>query len=454
MKNQGVVKIFTIALALVCLFHLSFTIKSRLIASAAEEYANGDPVIKQKYLDSISGTVVYDLGLRQYTYLQVKERELNLGLDLQGGMNVTLEVSLPDVIHALANKTKDPKFTEALALANTKARSSQADYVTLFVDAIHQTAPNTPLSTWFATKDNKEKVSFNTSDADVVAFLKLEADEAVERTFRIIRSRIDRFGVSQPVIQKLENSGRIMVELPGVSDPQRARDLIQKSAILQFWNTYSPAQAIEFIDKMDKTLKARLDGEKGIAAADTTDVDSLNIPKDTSAQQDTTKKDDLLAALNQANDSSKQDTGAQSFEQFKEDRPLFATIGNGTTSFFNMTSDGQFGGGAELAFVSVFDTASISVYLNDVELREVIPGDVVFAWGNKADDGNRIPLYVLKAGRDGGAEMEGDVITDARSVIGPSGGFEVSMQMNQEGKLIWKRMTGEAANMEPNGFVA
>lgn len=454
MKNQGVVKIFTIALAVVCLFHLSFTIKSRLIASSAEEYANGDPVLKQKYLDSISGTVVYDLGLREYTYMQVKERELNLGLDLQGGMNVTLEVSLPDVVHALANKTKDPKFTEALALANTNARSSQADFVTLFVDAIRQTAPNVPLSTWFATKDNKEKVSFNTSDEDVIAFLQFEADEAVERTFRIIRSRIDRFGVSQPVIQKLENSGRIMVELPGVSDPQRARDLIQQAAVLAFWNTYSPAQAIEFIDKMDKTLKARLDSEKGIGTDSTTNLDSLSTPVDTTSQSDSSKTDDLLAALGQSTDSSKQDTGAQSFEQFKEDRPLFATIGNGTTSFFNMGSDGQFGGGAELAFVSIFDTASIFTYLNDSELREVIPGDVVFAWGHKADEANRIPLYVLKAGRDGGAEMEGDVITEARSVIGPSGGFEVSMQMNQEGKLIWKRMTAEAANMEPNGYVA
>ncbi|HCS20193.1 MAG TPA: protein translocase subunit SecDF [Bacteroidetes bacterium] len=455
MKNQGVVKIFTIALALVCLFHLSFTIKSRLITSAAEEYANGDPVVKQKYLDSISGTVVYDLGLRQYTYLQVKERELNLGLDLQGGMNVTLEVSLPDVILALANKTKDPKFAQALALANEKATSSQSNYVTLFVEAIRQTAPNVPLSTWFATKDNKEKVSFNTSDDDVIAFLQFEADEAVERTFRILRSRIDRFGVSQPVIQKLENSGRIMVELPGVSDPRQARKLLQQSAVLEFWNTYSPAQAIEFIDKMDKTLKARLDGEKGIDTDSTVaGADSLFTSTDTSTKTDTTETDDLLAALNQSGDSSKQDTGSQSFEQFKEDRPLFATIGNGTTSYFNMTSDGQFGGGAELAFVSVFDTAAIMNYLNDAELRDVIPGDVVFAWGHKADDGNRIPLYLLKAGRDGGAEMEGDVITDARSLIGPSGGFEVSMQMNQEGKQIWKRMTGEAANMEPNGYVA
>jgi len=466
MKNQGVVKIFTIALALVCLFHLSFTIKSQLISSAAEEYANGDPVVKQKYLDSIAGTVVYDLGLRQYTYLQVKERELNLGLDLQGGMNVTLEVSLPDVMHVLANKTTDPKFLDALTAANAKATNSQENYVNLFVEAIRQTAPNTPLSTWFAHKDNKDKVSFNTSDDDVIAFLQNEADEAVERTYRVLRSRIDRFGVSQPVIQKLDNSGRIMVELPGVSDPVRARKLLQASAELSFWNTYMPGEALNFIDKMDKTLKARMDSEK-VSGSDTakteTDVitgepitaveDTLEGAVDTTAV-DTTESDDLLATLNNGGDSTANDTGAQSFEQFKEDRPLIAALANGTSSFLNMTSDGNIGGGSELAFVSVFDTANVNKYINDPELLDVIPGDVVFAWGNKADEGNRLGLYALKASRDGGAELEGDVITEARSVIAPTGGFEVSMSMNQEGKQVWKRMTAEAASTTPHGHVA
>lgn len=453
MKNQGVVKIFTIALAVVCLFHLSFTIKSRLITAEAEEFANGDPVVKQKYLDSIAGTVVYNLGLRQYTYLQVKERELNLGLDLQGGMNVTLEVSLPEVMIGLANDTKDPKFLAAIELANKKASTSQQNYVSLFVDAIRQTAPNVPLSTWFAHKDNKEKISFNTSDEDVISFLQTEADDAIERTYRILRSRIDRFGVSQPVIQKLENSGRIMVELPGVSDPQRVRQLLQASAKLEFWNTYMPGEAIGFVDKMDKTLKARMDGEMGLDP-DTAVADSLTLPGDSSIKRDTAKTDDLLAALGKSSDSSSQDTGARTFEQFKQDNPLFATLNNGSTSFLNMTAEGQVGGGAELAYVSIFDTAAVNNLLNDTELRDVIPGDIVFAWGHKVDEGNRLPLYVLKSGRDGGAEMEGDVITEARSVIGPTGGFEVSMQMNQEGKLIWKRMTAEAANMEPNGHVA
>jgi len=464
MKNQGVVKIFTIALALVCLFHLSFTIKSRMITSAAEEYANGDPVVKQKYLDSIAGTVVYDLGLRQYTYLQVKERELNLGLDLQGGMNVTLEVSLPDVMIALANKTTDPKFLDAIAMANAKATNSQDNYVTLFVEAIRQTAPNTPLSTWFAHKDNKEKVSFNTSDEDVISFLQNEADEAVERTFRILRSRIDRFGVSQPVIQKLDNTGRIMVELPGISDPVSARKLLQASAKLEFWNTYMPGEALNFIDKMDKTLKARMDSEKvteGDSNAIKTDpvtgepITALETSADTTvAVADTSKSDDLLATLNSGGDSSANDTGSQSFEQFKEDRPLIATLANGSTSFLNMTSDGSVGGGSELAFVSIFDTANVNQYLNDPELRDVIPGDVVFAWGNKADEGNRLGLYALKASRDGGAEMEGDVITESRSVISQTGGFEVSMSMNQEGKQVWKRMTAEAASTTPHGHVA
>ncbi|MDX5321766.1 MAG: protein translocase subunit SecDF, partial [Bacteroidota bacterium] len=414
-----------------------------------------------KYLDSISGTVVYNLGLREYTYLQVKERELNLGLDLQGGMNVTLEVSLPDVIIALANNTKDPKFLQAIANASEKATNSQENYVTLFVEAIRGTAPNTPLSTWFAHKDNKDKVSFNSSDEDVITFLRNEADDAVERTYRILRSRIDRFGVSQPVIQKLDNSGRIMVELPGVSDPTRARKLLQQSAKLEFWNVYSPNEGLGFLDKMDKALKARIDIEKGGAAPEDTTASNIDpitgettTADDTTTKADTTKSDDLITALNSGNDTTAQDTGAQTFEQFKEDRPLIAALANGTTSFLNMDAQGQIGGGAELAFVSAFDTAMVNTYLNDPELRDVIPGDVVFAWGNKPKESNIIGLYALRASRDGGPDLEGDVVTDSRSQIGSTGGFEVSMSMNQEGRQVWKRMTAAASSTNPKGHVA
>ncbi len=466
MKNQGVVKIFTIALALVCLFHLSFTIKSRMVTKAAEEYANGDPKLKQKYLDSIAGTEVYNLGLRNYTYMEVKQRELNLGLDLQGGMNVTLEVSLPAVIDALSNYNKDPNFRQALTLASERSTNSQENYVTLFVQAIRETAPNQNLSTWFAHKDNNGKVSFESSDDEVISFLRNEADDAVERTFRILRSRIDRFGVSQPVIQKLEGSGRIMVELPGVSDAAQARALLQQSAKLEFWNTYMPQEAFDFFDRMDKALKARLDSEKATQKDSTateeentnplgTPTTALNTQEDTTAG-DSSNNDDLLSILGGENktDSNATDTAQQTFEQFQEDRPFISVLSNGSSSFLNLTQDGNFGGGCELVFANPFDTANINKYLNDPELREVIPGDVKFAWGNKADDNNLIPLYALKASRDGGPDLEGDVITDARSVISPTGGFEVSMSMNTDGRSVWKRLTAENAAMNPKGHVA
>lgn len=461
MKNQGVVKLFTIALTLVCLFHLSFTVKSRMVTAKADSYANGDPLLKQKYLDSVAGTNVYNLVLRKYTYMQVKERELNLGLDLQGGMNVTLEVSLPDVMKALANHTKDPKFNAAIEKATASTLNSQANFVDLFVKAIRETAPGTPLSTWFAHKDNKDKINFNSKDEDVIAFLQNEADDAVERTYRILRSRIDRFGVSQPVIQKLESGGRIMVELPGVNDPARARQLLQASAKLEFWNTYMPTQSFDFLDKMDKVLKTRNDAEKGITP-DTTEKSGLegllSSGTDTAAKPDSTadtaKNSNLLDVLANKPDSAGADTGQKTLEQFREDRPLIAALSNGTTSFLNLTQEGQFGNGCEIAFITPFDTAMVNALLNDPELRDAIPSDVVFAWGNKADEGNRLALYALKASRDGGPDLEGDVVTDARSNISQSGGFEVSMSMNQEGKQVWKRLTHDAAEMEPNGHVA
>ncbi|MBI1220977.1 MAG: protein translocase subunit SecDF [Bacteroidetes bacterium] len=459
MKNQGVVKIFTIALTLVCLFHLSFTVKSRMIDADAAEYAHGDPALKQRYLDSIAGMPVYDLLLKQYTYMQVKEREMNLGLDLQGGMNVTLEVSLPDVIHALANKTKDPQFMEALKQANEKSTNSQDNYVNLFVEAIRSAAPNKKLNSWFANKENKDKISFNSTDDEVISFLRAESDDAVERTYRVLRSRIDQFGVAQPIIQKLENSGRIMVELPGVNDVERARKLIQSSAKLEFWNVYNPAEAFGFLSKMDKTLKARLDEENGLNTDSTAvETDPITgepiVNQDTTAKADTSKQtDDLLATLNQGGDTTAQDTGKQTFEQFQKENPLMAKLANGTTSFLNLDEQGN-SRSAELAFVNASDTAEIDKYLNDPELRDVIPGDVVFRWGKKPEGSNTLGLYALKASRDGGPDLEGNVVTDAKSVIGSTGGFEVSMSMNQEGRLVWKRMTKEASEQDPKGHVA
>lgn len=464
MKNQGLIRAFTIALAVVCIYHLSFTIRALMVESKADAIAQGNQEVKRKYLDSISGQTVYNLGLKKFNYLQVKERQLNLGLDLQGGMNVTLEVSMPELIDVLANRNEDPRFKKALALATEKTNNSQDDFITLFIQAAKTTAPGVRLSDWFAHKENKDQLSFNSSDSDVESFLRSEADDAVERTFRILRSRIDRFGVSQPVIQKLGNTGRIMVELPGISNPESARKLLQASAKLEFWKTYLPYQSIPFIEQMDKALKRKLDLAK---TEDTTSTGGLASTPDNTGltglapETDTTKSAELSAEV--LGDSGKKtlgalgegeklnDTAANTPEQFKANYPLISKL-NSERSFLNIR-DNKYGESSEIAFVSVFDTADINQYLNDPDLLEVIPGDVRFAWHYKPDDNNFVALYALKAGRDNRPSLEGDVIEDARSQIGQKG-FEVSMRMNNEGATIWKRITGEAAKQSPSGCIA
>jgi SecD/SecF fusion protein len=464
MKNQGIIKIFTLALALVCLFHISFTIKARLEDKKKEAITAGDKELEKRYLDSISGIKVYNLGIRKYSYQEVKERTLNLGLDLQGGMNVTLEVSLPDVLKALANNTTDPKFKEALDLAGKKSTNSQADYVTLFIQSVREVAPGVKLSTYFAHKDNKDKVTFNTSDADVEKFLKAEAHDAVDRTYKILSSRIDRFGVAQPVIQKLENSGRIMVELPGINDPERARKLLQSSARLEFWKTYLPYQSFGFVEQMDKALKKRNDLAKAEAGEESEETAAPIQPVQEnlltgeasvteSPAQDTTNTEAENTLLGSVSDDTSGSDTAMTAEKFREQYPLISLL-RSERAYMNITGDNQFGESAQIAFVSIFDTAKINSIINDPEIREVIPSDVVFAWHYKPEsESTLVGLYALKAGRDGAASLDGDVITDARSQIG-NNGFEVSMSMNGEGKIAWKRLTAEAASQKPNGCIA
>ncbi|TNE80371.1 MAG: protein translocase subunit SecDF [Bacteroidetes bacterium] len=483
MKNQGVVKVFTILLALVCLFHISFTFVARGIEGDAQEHAeslaanfNGDDDAKakfiqeskRKYLDSVSGQTAYNIILTKYNYTQVKEHELNLGLDLQGGMNVTLEVSLPEFIRALANKTEDKNFNKAIELASSKATNSQEDYVSLFFQSIKETAPSVPLSTYFAHKDNKEFVSFNSSNEEVESFIRQQAEMAVENSFEVLRSRIDRFGVSQPIIQKLGNSGRIMVELPGISDPERARKLLQASAQLEFWKTYLPGESINFISNMNKALKARNDlsstldttanaaaeepilgSTEEVAAEDTTTQSDLIAAADANADSNNSLTDLLNTQDSSANDSTKA-PGQMTQEEIQKEYPLIRYIAG-----FNLDDKGMPNASAEVGFVSVFDTVALNKLLNDPELANVIPGDVRWAYHYKpGETGSFVGLYALRAERtNGGPSLEGDVITDARSQIGNKG-FEVTMYMNTEGRNAWKKITAEASKKQPQGCVA
>ncbi len=486
MKNQGVVKVFTVILAIVCLYHLSFTFVSNGVESDAEEFAieqaanyTGDEdgkdsvikEIKKKYLDSISGKTVYDLLITDYSYLKVKERELNLGLDLQGGMNVTLEVSLPDVIKALSNYSEDKNFQKAIELANEKTTTASEDYTTLFLEALNEVAPSVPYSTYFAHKDNKD-LNFNSTNDEVESFLRKNTDDAIENSYLVLRSRIDRFGVSQPVIQRLGNTGRIMVELPGISNPERARKLITASAKLEFWKTYMAGEAYPFIVSMNDALKKRMqveaDTQSDSTESDTAkeaDVEAVDLnPLDVDVEPIDTLTDNadanaadtgLADLLNPTSgDSAVSDSanaGQMSPEEIKKEFPLTRLI------MFNLTQDQQqFVESAAIGYVSVFDTAELNKHLNDPELRAYIPGDVRFAYQFKTDENNPtiITLYTLKADRTGGeAVLTGDVITDARPQIGQQG-WEVQMTMNAEGRGSWANITSEAAQKTPKGCVA
>ncbi len=468
MKNKLAIQIFTIALALVCLFHISFTFKSRIVKNQAEAYAaelaGDDEDLKEamynQYLDSISAENVYNILVRKYSYLQVKERELNLGLDLQGGMSVTLEVSQADILKALCNLKDDPKFLKAIENANVALQNSQSDYVSLFVTAFKQVAPDAKLAAYFSNKDNKEKINFNSSDEEVAEYLRLEAEDAVERSFKIIRSRIDRFGVAQPNIQKLEQSGRILVELPGIKDVVRARKLLQSTAKLEFWKTYMSFEAYKFAEEINKAL---LNRNKLTNGGDTSSVDtskSENKPLLGSAtvagenKNDTSKKsDDGLLGLGNVTDTGTSDTAQKSLEDYKKENPFIGLLYN-ERSFLNVNQEkGEFAQSPELAYVDARDTAKVNVLLNDPELKANIPADVIWAWHYQALDGtNNFALYALKATRDG-AVLDGDVITDARSSIG-SNGFEVQMYMNTEGTNQWKRITAEAAKTNPKRSIA
>lgn len=255
MKSKGAVKFFAIALAVVSIFQLSFTWVTYRAEQKAKDFANGDLVKERYYLDSISRDVIYNIGFAKYTYLQCKERELNLGLDLQGGMNVTLEVSLSDLVKALANNNPDAAFNKAVEAAKEKQKTSTKDYITLFNESYNEIAPGGKLSAIFANPSNKEKIKLTSSNDEVIKYVRDEANGAIDRSFQILRSRIDKFGVTQPNIQKLEGSGRILVELPGVDNPNRVRKLLQGSAKLEFYETFDNPEGFKYLSAANDILK-------------------------------------------------------------------------------------------------------------------------------------------------------------------------------------------------------
>jgi SecD/SecF fusion protein len=446
MQSKNAIRFFAIVFALVCLYQLSFTYVSYRVEKNAEEFAGGDPIRERQYLDSISGEPVYNLLIRNYTYREVKDREINLGLDLQGGMNVTLEVSVADLIRELSNNSKHPSFVAALERAREMQRSSQEDFVTLFGRAFNEVDQQTMLSdpAIFGTRDLAERIRPNSStNQEVLNIIREEAEDAFERSFNILRTRIDKFGVAQPNIQRLGATGRILVELPGVDEKERVRRLLQGTAKLEFWETHDNRDIYPALEAANEVLKDIV----GTTAAPKTETESsledATAQNDTVIKPETPEEETLMDKLAQDPATSLDSLSAdESFEDFAAKNPLFAVL---RPSVFQEGGNFFPGQGPVIGYVAVRDTSKVNYYLNMPRVKALFPARTRFLWTVKPYDaeGKFVQLIAINVTtREGIAPLEGDVITDARQTFGQFGASpEISMTMNPEGARKWRTLT-------------
>ena len=424
MQNKGIVKFIALLLILVCCFYLSFSFVTRHYESKAA--AMGEEA-GQEYLDSIKNEKVY-LGL--YSLKQCREMEIGLGLDLKGGMNVILEVSVPDVVDVLADHKQDAAYKKSMEQAKKEEETSQADFISLFVKYWKQNSNGRPLAAIFATQQMKGKVSTSSSDSEVERALRAEVQSAVDNSFNVVRNRIDKFGVVQPNIQKLEGqNGRIMVEMPGIKEPERVRKLLQGSANLEFWETYNAPEVYSLFVQLNQKYAAFASGETvDSVASDTTAV--------AEAAADTTKAaaGDLAAKLAKK-DSKSGDAKAK--EDAKKQNPLFAV--------FQPINQGL----AIVGYANARDTADVNKVIYSEVASTVFPAELKLRWGAKAEDfggentrGDIFALYALKITEPNGrAPLEGDVITSSKDDFDQMGHPSVSMQMNSDGARRWSQIT-------------
>ena len=441
MQNKGFVKVFAVLLTLVCLFYLSFSFVTRYYNNKAAEYAGGDPSKESLYLDSLSTQKVW-LG---YTLKQCREMEISLGLDLKGGMNVVLELNVADVIRSLSNNNQDENFNKALDLAYARQATSQKDFIDLFAEEYKNLDNGARLSAVFSTFELKDKITPQSTDAQVVAVLKDELKSAIDNSFNVLRTRIDRFGVVSPNIQRLETAGRILVELPGVKEPERVRKLLQGSANLEFWETYQLPEVYQQLVAADNILATVLAEHQDEAtvtetetvAADGAETTATEAVTDNAAA--TSEADSLLQQIAQ----DKPETQAnQSMEEFAKQHPLFALL---QINQYN----GQLGRGASVGVANVRDIPKINEYLAMKQVKDVLPRNLSLKWGVKAIDEKEqfFELYAIKVtNRDGTPALGGDVVTDANADFVQQAGRseqQVSMAMNAEGAKAWARLTKE-----------
>ena len=435
MQNKGALKFLAIVLALACAYQLSFTFVTRHVEKQAARYAAGDPEKEQNYLDSIKSQPIYNLGFVKFNYKECKEKEINLGLDLRGGMNVMLEISVEDVIRALSNDSKDPIFNQALAQAREEQKNSTSDYITLFASAYEKLSNGGKLSYIFNTPELREEITPSSTNEQVIKVLREQAESAIANSFNVLRNRIDRFGVTQPNIQRLENSGRILVELPGVKEPERVRKLLQGTASLEFWATYENNEIYPALEQANAVIRGLK--EAGEIADTTAKVETA----DSSAAQAATDSPALLAKLDSTAVADTAAVQAQDTAAFEAQFPLFAKLHP------MVDEQGQIYGGPVIGRAMSFDTAAVNRYMQLPQVKALLPRDIKLFWGVKSADpaGTVYDLYAIKANtRDGKAPLDGGVVTDAREEYSQHGATaEVSMVMNASGARTWARMTAD-----------
>ncbi len=440
MQHKGIIRLLTALLILVTLYHLSFTFVTYKIKKQAKEYAKGDYAKENAYLDSMSNEVVYNfLWLKKYTFKECQEREINLGLDLQGGMNVILQISVDDLLRKLAD-TDNPKFEKAIELAKEREKTTQKDFITLFGEAFKEVAPGESLASIFYTSPElRGKIKINQTNDQVLQILREEAQAAIDNSFNVLRARIDRFGVAQPVIQQLQGQlGRILIELPGVRDEKRVRNILQRTAQLEFYLTYDASEVYHFIQQANAKLREILQRQK-YKNRPTRDTSSLLANSDTaSSLLDTNAVSDSSLI---AQDTSLVDTTQpKTYQEYLKRNPLIGLL------LPPVDKEGNLLKGPVVGYAQKKDIPKINQYLNMPEIKALFPKNLKFAWTVKPfdKDGRFYQLIALKTTSRGEPQLTGDVIVDATHEYNQlRGSAEVNMVMNASGAEKWAKLTRE-----------
>ena len=440
MQGKGVVKFFAILLALVCLYYLSFTWVAHKVENDAKAHGKGDTAKVTAYLDSMATVPVYPL--LKYNYQEVKQNALSLGLDLEGGMSVTMQISLNELVRKLSNNNQDVVFNQALTKALDDQKTNQTDYITLFVDEYEKLNPNGKLAAIFSTQDNQDHLKFNATNSEVETYLKDQAKVAVDQSYTILNTRIDQFGVANANIQLQTGTDRVLIELPGVKDPERVRKLLSGTAKLDFYQTYDNNQVYPVLNSINGVIAAKIKASKK-------DTLSKGLTKSELATgTDTSKSKNGLSLLNKVQKSTSKDTGASALNsksKFLDQNPLFSLL----VPIIGQGQNGQAAlvPGPVVGQAQIKDTAQVDKYLRLPEAASLIPQSMRFYWGVKPSGiDKKFQLYAIRlSGAENGPALSGEVITDASKDIDEKGAPDVRMVMSSDGADKWAKVTAAAA---------